>query len=530
MNGYTNCIAGKTGLARMRVWFALVFVTVVSAGMVALPGYGVAAADRLDTFNLLWLDDIPYISLVELAETYHLAVSWEPVTTRMSLERGGRTITVADGSRVASVNGFAKNMLLPARMIRGTLFAPVRTFLPLMAGLVPANLEWVDGRRAVRVSGQICTIQKVRFENLQNGTLVCIEMTEPLKHQVEMRDGNWLTVSFAAGSFDPETLYEDTQNGLVEDVRAFQREGAAQIAFRLSEQVADHTVSSAATSNEMLISLFKTPQTVPAAVAEPEPLVPEAPVFDDKIWRIDTVIIDPGHGGRDSGAVGRGKTKEKDVVLKVALELRELFKKRGDIKVVLTRDTDKFITLRQRAEIAHKNNGKLFISIHANAAASRRSPTAQGLEVFFLSAAKTEDALEVARRENAVIEFEEDKEYYINRFGDPNMSRELNEIQRGIASSVFLTESQDMASILLDSCAKATKLKNRGVKQANFYVMRGTQAIMPSVLFEIGFISHPAEEKLLSRSTYQKRLAQAIYDAVTTFKERHERGLFSRSD
>jgi len=99
-----------------------------------------------------------------------------------------------------------------------------------------------------------------------------------------------------------------------------------------------------------------------------------------------------------------------------------------------------------------------------------------------------------------------------------------------MASNVFLKESQDLCGVLLDNVFKTTRQTNRGVKQAGFYVLAGTRTAMPSVLFEIGFISNPEEEKMLNRISYQKRLAQAIYDSIIKFKERHERGLFSRSE
>ena len=152
------------------------------------------------------------------------------------------------------------------------------------------------------------------------------------------------------------------------------------------------------------------------------------------------------------------------------------------------------------------------------------------MEVYFLSAAKTEDARAVAERENASIRYEENLEYYANQFNNSIIPDELKDSYLDMVSNVFIKESQDMCSILLDTTCSATRQQRRGVKQAGFYVMLGTQATMPSVLFEIGFISNPEEEKLLNRSSYQKRLAQAIYDTIIKFKQRHERDLFLRSE
>ena len=147
--------------------------------------------------------------------------------------------------------------------------------------------------------------------------------------------------------------------------------------------------------------------------------------------------------------------------------------------------------------------------------------------MFFLSAAKTADARNVAERENASVSFEENPAASRRMLNEKGL---LNEIQNDMASNVYLKESQDMCTLLLDHTIPVTRQTNRGVKQAGFYVLAGTQAAMPSILFEIGFISHPEEERMLNRVSYQKRLAQSIYDSIITFKERHERGLFSKSE
>ena len=239
------------------------------------------------------------------------------------------------------------------------------------------------------------------------------------------------------------------------------------------------------------------------------------------MWIIDTVVIDPGHGGKDGGAVGPGGTKEKDIVLKIAKELKKIIGERKEIKAILTRDRDVFVPLKQRSEIAYNANGKLFISIHANAHPKKG---VSGMEAYFLSAAKTESAQRVADLENASIKFEDNPEYYYSN------ADILTKIRREMASNVYLKESQNICTLLLNNATSATKLSNRGVKQAGFYVMLGTQAIMPSVLFEIGYISNPNEEKILRRVSYQKRLAEAMYDAIIEFKKRAERDLISRGD
>ena len=484
--------------------------------------------DRLDTFNIIYFDSVPYISFVDLAETYGIKISYDPLMLTMTAQRGGTKLTLANLSRIAVLNGSPQNIILPVRLLRGSMFAPIPTFLPLFSELIPATLTWDEKKRAVRTSGITNTIKKVTFERFSNGELIRIGLTEHLKHTVELNQNNWLTVSIIDGSFDPDTLFTADYSPLIRDKRCFQYDGEAQVSFLISDEVSDYSVSPSTAPDEILISLYKKRHTFPAALSQPLfEIQPAVPKVEDKLWRIDTVIIDPGHGGKDSGAVGPNGTKEKDVVLNVARELKKIIDKRGEIKAVLTRKSDIFIPLYQRARIANDNNGKLFISIHANGSPKKN---VQGIEVYFLSAAKEEDAKAVAQRENASIKFEENLEHYGILFNNSSLPKDMEDILNDMVSNVFLKESQDMCNVLLDTTCSVTRQKKRGVKQAGFYVMLGTQATMPSILFEMGYISNPQEEKMLKRASYQKRLAQAIYDSIITFKKRHERGLFSRSE
>ena len=236
---------------------------------------------------------------------------------------------------------------------------------------------------------------------------------------------------------------------------------------------------------------------------------------DRERWTIDTIILDPGHGGRDPGAKGKRGTKEKDIALKVSIRLKELLEERLGVNAVLTRSTDRFVTLGQRARIARKNQGKLFVSIHCNASRSRR---ARGFEVYFLSEAKTDEAAEVARRENAVLDLEEQDE--------SGAMDEIESIRFGLLSTQFLKESQDLAAdIRAEVVGNMRPLPDRGVRQANFYVMRGTMGHMPSVLVEIGFVSNPAEESQMRKTSYQRKMAEAIFNGIRNFKHRYERQL-----
>ena len=222
-------------------------------------------------------------------------------------------------------------------------------------------------------------------------------------------------------------------------------------------------------------------------------------------WKFSTIIIDPGHGGKDPGAVGYRGTLEKDIALDVAKRLEKKISKNMKVKTVLTRDEDIFLKLGERTKIANENNGSLFISIHANAATDRR---ASGFETFLIGPNKNAAAVRVAARENAVLELE-------GSSGKKLTNEDL--IKATIAQSAFASKSEKFAALVQEEISKRVQGKNRGVKQAGFYVLTG--ASMPNVLVELGFISNLAEEKKLRSSQYREVLATSIFRALEKYEK-----------
>ena len=222
-------------------------------------------------------------------------------------------------------------------------------------------------------------------------------------------------------------------------------------------------------------------------------------------WEFKTIVIDAGHGGKDPGAVGYRGTKEKDIALDVAKRLEKKLSKNMNVKIIMTRDEDVFLRLSERTKIANESNGNLFISIHTNAAEDRR---ASGFETFLIGPNKNEAAVRVAARENAVLELE-------GSTGKKLTNEDL--IQATIAQSAFASKSEQFASMVQKEIKKRVQSRDRGVKQAGFYVLMG--ASMPNVLVELGFISNPSEEKKLRSPQYRDQLATAIYRAVEQYQK-----------
>ncbi|MBR5323696.1 MAG: N-acetylmuramoyl-L-alanine amidase [Muribaculaceae bacterium] len=223
-----------------------------------------------------------------------------------------------------------------------------------------------------------------------------------------------------------------------------------------------------------------------------------------------TVVLDAGHGGKDPGAIGK-KIKEKDINLEIVLKLGDLIKKNHpDVKVVYTRSNDIFVELSERAKIANKNKADLFISVHTNAAQSK---TAKGTETYALGLAKTEENLEVAKRENSVILLEDDYSTKYEGF-DPTSAESY--IMFDFMQSMYLEQSINLASSVQEQFRTKAKRSDRGVRQGAFWVLRATS--MPSILIEVGYISNAEEENYLALSSSRQKLAESIYDAFSHYK------------
>jgi N-acetylmuramoyl-L-alanine amidase len=231
---------------------------------------------------------------------------------------------------------------------------------------------------------------------------------------------------------------------------------------------------------------------------------------DDSDNKIHTVVIDPGHGGKDSGA--RGKIAyEKDVVLAIGIKLGKYIEENmPEIKVVYTRKTDEFIPLYRRAEIANECNADLFISIHAN---GWSDPNSSGTETLVLGLHRSDENFEVAKRENSVILLEEDYTARYENF-DPNSLESY--IIFSLMQNIYDKQSISFAGLVQDQFRERAKRKDRGVKRQGLLVL--AQSSMPGVLVETGFISNIEEEKYLVSEAGQDYLASAIYRAFKEYK------------
>lgn len=230
-------------------------------------------------------------------------------------------------------------------------------------------------------------------------------------------------------------------------------------------------------------------------------------------FKIKTIVIDAGHGGKDTGAIGKSGLLEKDVALDLAKRLEVEIKERlPDVNVFLTRKDDYFIPLRERTSFANSKKADLFICIHANAAYSSE---ANGFEVYHLSTVASDNhARAIAAAENEVIRFEEKEQ-------SGKRKDHIKFILGDLAQSEFINESVELAGLVQTRVNKRLNIENRGIKGAFFWVLK--DAMMPAVLIETAFISNPVEEEMLNNEKFKDIITTAICEAIVNYKSLYEK-------
>jgi len=304
------------------------------------------------------------------------------------------------------------------------------------------------------------------------------DLTDP----IPIRDG--LLLQARAGQYDRDTVRVVLDIDSMADNRVFTMENPTRLVVDVMGEKASGRSPSAGSSG--------------MGTENPIPLVNQLGLGVRKI------VLDPGHGGKDPGAVGRRGTREKDVTLAIARKLKPLLAAKG-YEVLMTRNSDRYVGLDERTAFANKNQADLFVSIHTNASRSRK---ARGIETYFLGVARDRESSETAMLENAITE---------------QTLADLEQILLDLTRTSNLMQSSLLAETIQDSLynglrAKYSNIRNHGVKQASFYVLIGAQ--MPAVLVETSFISHPTEEKLLLSSTYKEVVVNSIYDGIIRYIEK----------
>ncbi len=475
-----------------------------------------------------------YINAKHFAEALGYNTYFNEQRMKMVIYLPQNKVVVSANNPFVIIDNRTLQMPISCRVMRDEIYIPLLYWMPLITQFANVNWHYDPREQVLRIGNLQFQIASVDIAARENGVVIRIPTSKKFntgEMSVDLRN-DWLHVDLYGAKGDVQALSRTKSVGVVRQVKAYQFETLLSIAFKLRKMPLSREIYQDAVSNEVVVVLRYEEQIAenqssqkadearmerseqPANEAENN--IRDELEAERQKWMIDTIVIDPGHGGKDPGAIGVGGLKEKDVVLAIGLKLGELIKRRmPGVKVIFTRTDDTFVELRRRTQIANESRAKLFISIHANA---NRSSRAAGFETYLLGPNKGEQASNVAQRENDVIRFEsaENQAHY----------KGINAILARLAQSAFMKQSEHLAASVQDQLSRQLrplKMKDRGVKQAGFWVMVG--AAMPCVLVETGFITNRYDAKILRTKAHQQRIAEGIFAGLTRFKKDYENSI-----
>jgi N-acetylmuramoyl-L-alanine amidase len=399
------------------ICFCLLFA-VASYAQNSLPVTFLQDPSRNTHIGIFTRNGVLYGSLDDLARTFVIDTYADSGAEKLELRTDAYTITATTDNPFILLTDRQQNsnvVQLPAdvRHAAQTYFVPLESFIPILDYISAEAVTYDRVKRAIIIgtirAASRFDITGIDFEEKSNGYLVKVRCSTNLPDYETflkiVNDDTWLYITIANARADAAAIKKIRPSGFVKKIMVFQSPTSVQLTVRVKGQMNSNEPIPAVGSNDIFVALH--PSTEEQAAKYKEREYQHNLERERKRWKLDVVVIDAGHGGKDPGTIGVKKTKEKDVTLAVALKLGKLIEKQlPGVRVVYTRTSDRFVELYRRGQIANESGGKLFISIHCNAMPRKPHP-ANGFEIYLLRPGKTEKAISIAERENAVVKMEE---------------------------------------------------------------------------------------------------------------------------
>lgn len=459
-----------------------------------------------------------FLSAYHLARIFKATKYWNPGARKLVLRIGIHRYLFTMDTRVVLVDNEPVLLRVQVHYERGSVMIPLEFISEVLGPSSREDIELDDERFVLTIGSPDYNITDIAFEEGEEGTRVVLTLTEELLYHVDSETPGLLRLKIYGGSLNPLKFTMPDEHGLFNRVRAEQTEHDAYLFFDVKRSAARFRVEfetdgeGRGYARRLAIFLEKgeLPEIPEVDYAGKRMLE----ILDEDTrqrWRepLQRIAIDPGHGGVDNGKIGSSGIMEKDINLELTLLLQERLLDALGVDVVMTRVEDELVPLERRAEIANAEGADLFVSIHCN---GWFHPNAGGFETFFLSPARTEDEVRLAREENASTRFE-------NPGLSPEQADDLDFILWDMVQNEFITESSELAELIQQELSEELDIRNRGVKQAGFKVLKGIQ--MPAVLIEVAFLSNPEEERLLQNPDFQRRVIRGIVEGIRRFQNRY---------
>ncbi|MCX5797334.1 MAG: N-acetylmuramoyl-L-alanine amidase [Elusimicrobia bacterium] len=477
-----------------------------------------------------------FINAKQVGELYGGQVYWYPVSGRVQFGFRSRVLQLVAGSAEASIDGRTVSLEDPVLLRAAQAYAPLAFFLGKDFSELSGMESRFDARARLLTVDRRSSVGGVRWYSYQDYTRVVLELKKPLGHSAAARGVQGVEVSIPFGVIE-SSEQETVDDGLVASFGLRQEPKAVRWSVRFARPGLKWRLRELSEPRRLALEISAadpgkvvpegSEDDAPSAAGAP-PAAPAAPVLastaaavrpaaapaaapvsaavpaGEPLRRI--IIIDAGHGGKDGGATGRRGTLEKDVNLAAAKELAKLLEQERVFEVMLTRNDDTFVPLDERSRLANDGHADLFVSLHCNA---HRNARENGFEVYFMSEkASDPEAERLAQFENSSLELE----------GKTPADAEAELILHAMIKTESINAASELAALVARDLHKRVDLAQRGVKQAGFYVLRGTDA--PAVLIEMAFLSNRRDEAKLGSPRYRSRLVDGIYAGLVDYAKR----------
>jgi len=455
------------------------------------------------------IGDERYVALSALLEEFGADTEWDKGDQALRCRLDGHDWTFWAGSAIVSIDDEARTLGSPVAFWDDELAAPLHAVIQLLNYYTGAGISLRGPEMRVENPGG--TVLGYRIDTRRNGVVIELSMSNPVAPQAFLSEGNWINLTLPRAELQPRRLNADRPHPAVQQVRATQFETSAQLSFKMRNPVDKYLITADDAQKKLTLLIGDTSFVMRSTAVAPPPLD-----FEGEYDPVDRVVIDVGHGGWDLGATGLDQVlPEKDVTLAIAQRLAKRFEKNPDFEVVMTREDDRFVSLEERAAIANGAGADVFISIHAN---SSEKDGARGCQTFFAGEAHNEHAQWLADFENSADTLGAD----YRPISDSSLASNIRRMNG------FQNASAELAELIQKQFEAELDLPSRGVDQAEFTVLGRVEA--PGILVFAGFITDEQDEESLRRRSFQKKVAEAIYEAVLMYKAKLERAQAARID
>ncbi|MFN3966513.1 MAG: N-acetylmuramoyl-L-alanine amidase [Endomicrobiia bacterium] len=472
---------------------------------------------------------ITYVSLKDIANAFSGRLSWYSVSGKVIFSLNNHKICFFFGSKDVIIDTKKFTLSNETKIISKELYVPLDFFLTEKFNNISEYKIQFNSDKNVFFFDRIVNVFSPRFYSENGNIILSIELADKIPYDIQKVSERNYVITFFRGKAIPEKI--EFENGYIKKVEIIQDKRLTKCKISLDSDELEledflkenplRLILKIYSKRELCkipvvltglkeVSGLTTLETETTTVKE---IVPSTEIVTSRQIipsvkpsesRKPVVVIDPGHGGEDPGAIGPNGTKEKDINLAISKKLASLLEEKG-YTVYLTRDSDIFVPLVDRTNFANEKNADIFISIHCNASIKKDT---KGFEIYFLSENATDaSAIATAALENSVIKLE----------GPPTKKREkLQKLLWSMVVNEYINESSELCGFITQDITKRIKeIENRGIKQAGFYVLRGAQ--MPAILVECGFITHKEEEVKLRSKRFQEKIVDSIYSGITQY-------------